>query len=133
MSKAGKASDVGVTSIGSRHPLPENIPHLVATSPPQNQTNIMANNVNGPGHIGSHSGPSSTSRTPVKEGSFLHRESSLDGSEDDLESPTDPIQHESCSNTREAQGITSVKENAEVEVSRTKDSIAIQQKPSNQR
>lgn len=27
LSKAGKASDVGVTTIGSKHPLPENIPH----------------------------------------------------------------------------------------------------------
>ncbi|KAF8474987.1 camp-regulated phosphoprotein/endosulfine conserved region-domain-containing protein, partial [Kalaharituber pfeilii] len=27
LSKAGKASDVGVTNIGSKHPLPENIPH----------------------------------------------------------------------------------------------------------
>ncbi|KAF3935778.1 hypothetical protein ABW20_dc0104380 [Dactylellina cionopaga] len=27
LSKAGKASDVGVTQIGSKHPLPENIPH----------------------------------------------------------------------------------------------------------
>ncbi|CCX33346.1 camp-regulated phosphoprotein/endosulfine conserved region-domain-containing protein [Pyronema domesticum] len=28
LSKAGKASDVGVTNIGSQHPLPENIPHI---------------------------------------------------------------------------------------------------------
>ncbi|KAF2100827.1 hypothetical protein NA57DRAFT_8601, partial [Rhizodiscina lignyota] len=27
LSKAGKASDVGVTSIGREHPSPENIPH----------------------------------------------------------------------------------------------------------
>ncbi|EWC45832.1 hypothetical protein DRE_04839 [Drechslerella stenobrocha 248] len=27
LSKAGKASDVGVTQIGFKHPLPENIPH----------------------------------------------------------------------------------------------------------
>ncbi|KMU73494.1 hypothetical protein CISG_03628 [Coccidioides immitis RMSCC 3703] len=32
LSKAGKASDVGVTSIGSRHPVPENILQLTATS-----------------------------------------------------------------------------------------------------
>ncbi|KAF3936637.1 hypothetical protein ABW19_dt0202868 [Dactylella cylindrospora] len=33
LSKAGKASDVGVTQIGSKHPLPENIPHIHNTSP----------------------------------------------------------------------------------------------------
>ncbi|KAF8545077.1 camp-regulated phosphoprotein/endosulfine conserved region-domain-containing protein, partial [Trichophaea hybrida] len=31
LSKAGKASDVGVTNIGSQHPLPENIPHINAS------------------------------------------------------------------------------------------------------
>ncbi|KAA8907861.1 camp-regulated phospho protein/endosulfine conserved region-domain-containing protein [Sphaerosporella brunnea] len=31
LSKAGKASDVGVTNIGSQHPLPENIPHIHST------------------------------------------------------------------------------------------------------
>jgi hypothetical protein len=36
LSKAGKASDVGVTNIGSQHPVPENIPHLTATSPGAN-------------------------------------------------------------------------------------------------
>lgn len=33
LSKAGKASDVGVTNIGSQHPLPENIPHLSSPGP----------------------------------------------------------------------------------------------------
>lgn len=34
LSKAGKASDVGVTNIGSQHPLPENIPHIHNTPQP---------------------------------------------------------------------------------------------------
>lgn len=34
LSKAGKASDSGVTTIGTEHPQAENIPHLSATSPP---------------------------------------------------------------------------------------------------
>ena len=34
LSKAGKASDVGVTNIGSQHPLPENIPHIHNTPTP---------------------------------------------------------------------------------------------------
>ncbi|MCJ1259573.1 hypothetical protein MMC24_007412 [Lignoscripta atroalba] len=70
LSKAGKASDVGVTSIGSQHPLPENIPHL--SSPSQNNST----NGNGNGHSGSHQGGQSGS--PVKECSFLNRETSVD-------------------------------------------------------
>lgn len=34
LSKAGKASDTGVTTIGTEHPQAENIPHLSAASPP---------------------------------------------------------------------------------------------------
>ncbi|KAJ5370163.1 mRNA stability protein [Penicillium cataractarum] len=84
LSKAGKASDVGVTSIGSRHPVPENIPHLTATSP--GATNPGA--INGgstaglgqaiPGSISGHPGSIGfQGRSPVKEGSYLQRGSSL--------------------------------------------------------
>jgi hypothetical protein len=68
LSKAGKASDVGVTTIGSRHPVPENIPHLTATSPPQ------GNHHNGHG-LSTHPGHNGFGRSPVKEGSFLRRSS----------------------------------------------------------
>jgi len=80
LSKAGKASDVGVTSIGSRHPLPENIPHLTATSPPQGNA-IPGHFTGGSGfaHPGPHNGfPVGISRSPVKESSFLHRQTSVD-------------------------------------------------------
>ncbi|MCJ1244433.1 hypothetical protein MMC30_001631 [Trapelia coarctata] len=70
LSKAGKASDVGVTSIGSQHPLPENIPHL-STPAPSTGSNGGTNGTNGP-QIGGQSG------SPVKESSFLHRETSVD-------------------------------------------------------
>ena len=70
LSKAGKASDVGVTSIGSQHPLPENIPH--ASSPGVSTgSNGGTNGTNG-AVIGGQSG------SPVKESSFLHRETSVD-------------------------------------------------------
>ncbi|KAA6410401.1 MAG: hypothetical protein FRX48_05822 [Lasallia pustulata] len=69
LSKAGKASDVGVTSIGSQHPLPENIPHL--TSPGPNGTNGSCNGNGGQLQAGQ-------SGSPVKESSFLHRETSVD-------------------------------------------------------
>ncbi|KAL9115432.1 MAG: hypothetical protein Q9227_000753 [Pyrenula ochraceoflavens] len=44
LSKAGKASDSGVTTIGSEHPQPENIPHV--SSPPNNPTPISDNTPN---------------------------------------------------------------------------------------
>ncbi|KAL1957885.1 hypothetical protein VTO42DRAFT_5450 [Malbranchea cinnamomea] len=75
LSKAGKASDVGVTSIGSRHPVPENIPHLTATSPPQGNHFSPHGS---PGHSSTSHNPfaPSISRSPVKESSFLRRSSS---------------------------------------------------------
>ncbi|KAL4809773.1 camp-regulated phosphoprotein/endosulfine conserved region-domain-containing protein [Aspergillus unguis] len=95
LSKAGKAADVGVTNIGSQHPVPENIPHLTATSPGAN--NPMAASNGGsisaqggqhiPGSISSHPGSVGfQSRSPVKEGSFLHRGRSADESENAPES-----------------------------------------------
>ena len=71
MSKAGKGGEGGVTSIGSQHPLPENIPHLTSPGP-----NGSMNGVNGGASGGNIPGASSGS--PVKESSFLHRETSAD-------------------------------------------------------
>ncbi|RPB13684.1 Endosulfine-domain-containing protein [Morchella conica CCBAS932] len=65
LSKAGKASDVGVTNIGSQHPLPENIPHHQITSP------------------GTPTGSGSSS-SPVKESSLLHAKSPM-GSQQPIE------------------------------------------------
>ncbi|KAL4751535.1 hypothetical protein BDW72DRAFT_92408 [Aspergillus terricola var. indicus] len=87
LSKAGKASDVGVTNIGSQHPVPENIPHLTATSPGANAGgNGGSISAQGgqhiPGSISSHPGSVGfQSRSPVKEGSFLHRGRSVDESD----------------------------------------------------
>jgi len=55
LSKAGKASDVGVTTIGSKHPLPENIPHS------HNPTGT--------------SSTSSSAGSPAKESPLLHSSS----------------------------------------------------------
>ncbi|KAJ5160612.1 mRNA stability protein [Penicillium canariense] len=85
LSKAGKASDVGVTSIGSRHPVPENIPHLTATSPGAanaatggNGGSVAGIGQQMPGSISGHPGSVGfQGRSPMKEGSFLHRGSSL--------------------------------------------------------
>ena len=56
LSKAGKASDVGVTNIGSQHPLPENIPHHTTAGMPS-----------GGGSSGS----------PIKESPLLHAKSPM--------------------------------------------------------
>ncbi|ORY10874.1 putative camp-regulated phospho protein family protein Igo1 [Clohesyomyces aquaticus] len=74
LSKAGKASDIGVTSIGREHPQPENIPHI---APPAHAHNGLAQN----GQEKAQGGVS-----PIKEHSFLHRETSLnrETSADDL-------------------------------------------------
>ncbi|KAJ6131036.1 mRNA stability protein [Penicillium sp. IBT 18751x] len=94
LSKAGKASDVGVTSIGSRHPVPENIPHLTATSPGANNGagngGVNAQGQHIPGSISGHPGSIGfQSRSPAKEGSFLHRGTSMSegsvGPDDDKE------------------------------------------------
>ena len=85
MSKAGKASEGGVTSIGREHPLPENIPHL--TSPGPNGTaNPINSGVNGVTVPGGSSG------SPVKESSFLQRETSAD--DPSILSPKSPMSPE---------------------------------------
>ncbi|GFF49752.1 mRNA stability protein mug134 [Aspergillus udagawae] len=89
LSKAGKASDVGVTNIGSKHPVPENIPHLTATSPGANNSTAASNGSSAssqgqqiPGSISGHPGSIGfQSRSPVKEASYLQRGTSVDDSE----------------------------------------------------
>ncbi|KAJ4337355.1 hypothetical protein N0V87_004678 [Didymella glomerata] len=63
LSKAGKASDAGVTQVGREHPNPEKIPHMAPPTPVNGQVPA-----NGDLKAGS----------PSKEGgTFLHRETSL--------------------------------------------------------
>jgi hypothetical protein len=80
LSKAGKASEGGVLNIGSQHPLPENIPHL--TSPGPNGS------VNGNGHVMGMQLPGGQSCSPVKESSFLHRQTSVDEQDNSLDQET---------------------------------------------
>lgn len=72
LSKAGKASEGGVTTIGSQHPLPENIPHLTSPGP------TSGTNGNGNGNSNGNAVPGGQSGSPVKESSFLHRSESVD-------------------------------------------------------
>ncbi|KHN94334.1 Endosulphine [Metarhizium album ARSEF 1941] len=69
MSKAGKGDGVDAGAVGSQHPVPENIPHL--SSPVNNGASIPKH-----GHHGSIAGIQAGS--PVKESSFLHRETSAE-------------------------------------------------------
>jgi len=94
LSKAGKASDTGVTTIGSEHPQPGHIPHLSANSPPNNGSSTSPGTEGVPSlqhrSSGSISGP--PGRSPVKEStSFLARttsvsEAAVDG--DEIPKPT---------------------------------------------
>ncbi|KAH0842835.1 hypothetical protein AYO21_10969 [Fonsecaea monophora] len=108
LSKAGKASDTGVTTIGTEHPKAEEIPHMsplnhtisrsdsiapgnpgaLATSPDSLGHSAQLPPVGGGGPGGIHRGsingipggglPGATSRSPVKESSFLARSASMD-------------------------------------------------------
>ncbi len=80
LSKAGKASDVGVTQMGTQHPLPENIPHLTSPGPNNNSTN---GNGNGLSHGHGSMSQGGQAGSPVKEASFLHRETSIDDAVED--------------------------------------------------
>lgn len=71
MSKAGKGDGVDAGAVGSEHPVPENIPHL--SSPVNNGASVPKH-----GHHGSIAGIQAGS--PVKESSFLNRETSAEES-----------------------------------------------------
>ncbi|KAH6674092.1 camp-regulated phosphoprotein/endosulfine conserved region-domain-containing protein [Halenospora varia] len=77
LSKAGKASSVDTGSVGSQHPLPENIPHL--SSP-----GVGNPNQGGSGNSNIQHGSTAglPSGSPVKESSFLNRETSIDEVDD---------------------------------------------------
>jgi len=71
LSKAGKADDVGVSSIGSQHPSPDTIPHL-SSSASHNGNGVNLQPTVSQGQSGS----------PVKESSILQRGMSVDEQED---------------------------------------------------
>lgn len=73
MSKAGKGDGVDAGAVGSQHPVPENIPHL---SSPVNNSNSQSPIGNG---AGAGSVPGLQAGSPIKEGSFLKSETSVDG------------------------------------------------------
>lgn len=72
LSKAGKASSVDTGSVGSEHPLPENIPHL--SSP--GISGVQGGSGNG--NVSMGGAGQGVAGSPVKESSYLHRETSID-------------------------------------------------------
>ncbi|KAI0015139.1 camp-regulated phosphoprotein/endosulfine conserved region-domain-containing protein [Xylariomycetidae sp. FL0641] len=104
MSKAGKGDSVDTGAVGSQHPVPENIPHL--SSPTQNAGGLNG----GPGHqhhpsvsgapaaAANVTAAAAAAGSPVKEGSFLHRETSADA-------PAAAAAGEANPNADEAKGI----------------------------
>lgn len=85
LSKAGKADSVD-TAVGSEHPVPENIPHLASPSAPAASANGGgASGVTPPGgaagqrlSVAGLPHPGVQAGSPVKESSFLHRETSAE-------------------------------------------------------
>ncbi|KAI1007269.1 hypothetical protein K3495_g957 [Podosphaera aphanis] len=78
LSKAGKASSVDTGSVGSEHPLPENIPHLSTPGAgAANQCLVTNTNMHYPMGVDRLKGSS-----PVKESSFLSRGTSADQLDD---------------------------------------------------
>jgi len=73
LSKAGKASSVDTGSVGSQHPLPENIPHLSSPG-----VGNASQGGSGNGNILPGGATGLQSGSPVKESSFLNRETSAD-------------------------------------------------------
>jgi len=75
LSKAGKASSVDTGSVGSQHPLPENIPHL--SSP-----GVGSASQGGSGNGNMANTGAAQAGSPVKESSFLNRETSAEEMEE---------------------------------------------------
>jgi hypothetical protein len=79
LSKAGKADSVDTGSVGSEHPVPENIPHL---SSPVGGANGggggMGAGLGTPLLAPHHVHQAHQAGSPVKESSFLNRETSAD-------------------------------------------------------
>lgn len=84
MSKAGKGDSVDTGAVGSQHPVPENIPHL---SSPVNNSSSLNNGAKH--HPNVPSGAQAGS--PVKESSFLNRETSAEEVENKNNENSTPV------------------------------------------
>lgn len=79
MSKAGKGDGVDTGSVGSQHPVPENIPH-------NSSNNVGSPGLNKSGSMSSASGVGMMAGSPAKESSSgLQRETSAEEAVEDRE------------------------------------------------
>lgn len=97
MSKAGKGDGIDAGAVGSEHPVAENIPHLSSPVSNVNSSNSSSSAGSAPGagpaaqpqngsfpkHAHHGSVPGIQAGSPIKESSFLQRETSAD----DVEAP----------------------------------------------
>jgi hypothetical protein len=88
MSKAGKGDGVDTGTVGSQHPVPENIPHL---SSPVGSAALGPGSPNGL-HLHAHHNNVMQAGSPVKESSFLHRETSADEVADEAKAKAGGLQ-----------------------------------------
>lgn len=84
MSKAGKGDSVDTGSVGTQHPTPENVPHLNGTNAAhaQHHGSISGSPGGGMGTGANLTGHPGNSSSPIKESSFLNRETSADDAEE---------------------------------------------------
>ncbi|KAL8392569.1 hypothetical protein RB595_002673 [Gaeumannomyces hyphopodioides] len=82
LSKAGKADSVDAGSVGSQHPVPENIPHLSSpvsgSSGSSGRANGLIPHLHPPAGSSAGAAAAAAAGSPVKESSVLHRETSAD-------------------------------------------------------
>lgn len=77
MSKAGKGDSVDTGSVGSQHPVPENIPHLSSPNGSNSNSGLPM-----PHHSSIGGGIGGQAASPIKESSFLNRETSADDADE---------------------------------------------------
>ncbi|KAL8418555.1 hypothetical protein RB594_001956 [Gaeumannomyces avenae] len=94
LSKAGKADSVDAGSVGSQHPVPENIPHLSSPVSGSSGSSGLANGLIPHLHppAGSSAGVAAAAAagSPVKESSILHRETSADDAAEETDKAAAP-------------------------------------------
>ncbi|KAI1262735.1 camp-regulated phosphoprotein/endosulfine conserved region-domain-containing protein [Xylariaceae sp. FL1019] len=102
MSKAGKGDKLDTGSVGSQHPVPENIPHLSSPSngvPSHQHQSSMSGGVSGT----QLQGGGQASGSPVKESSFLKSETSV--SEETVDESGHPKREDATSPVPDPKGI----------------------------
>lgn len=113
MNKAGKGDSVDTGAVGSQHPVPENIPHL---SSPVSGPNGIGSMLHPHHHHQHHAGLQAGS--PVKESSFLNRETSAEDVEGGAQSEDQTQQQQQPAGSAEGPGQPAAGEQQEIPLRR---------------